>query len=79
VNANQNVQVNGSNFQSGLTVDVFNSAGTKIATLSGTQVVSVTTTSFTMVVNLGTGASSFGIEVVNPDGGRSTRFGFSTH
>jgi surface antigen len=77
-NANQNVQVNGSNFQANLTVDVFNSGGTKISTLSGTQLLNVTSTSFTMVVNLGSSASSFGIEVVNPDGGRSTRFTFST-
>jgi hypothetical protein len=77
-NANQNVQVNGSNFQTNLTVDVFNSGGTKIATLSGSQVLSVTPTSFTMVVNLGSTASTFGIEVVNPDGGRSARFSFTT-
>lgn len=77
-NANQNVQVFGSNFQTNLTVDIFNSGGAKIATLSGTQVLNVTGTSFTMVVNLGSSASTFGIEVVNPDGGRSPRFNFST-
>src|SRR5205085_820884 len=77
-NANQNVQVFGSNFQSNLTVDVFNSGGSKLATLSGSQVLNVTSTSFTMVVNLGSSASSFGMEVVNPDGGRSSRFNFST-
>jgi hypothetical protein len=77
-NANQNVQVNGTNFQTNLTVDVFNSGGTKISTLSGSQILNVTATSFTMVVNLGSTASTFGIEVVNPDGGRSTRFTFST-
>jgi hypothetical protein len=32
-----------------------------------------------MVVNLGTGASTFGTEVANPDGRRSGRFNFSTH
>lgn len=78
VNGNQNVQVFGNNFQSGLTVDVFNSGGTKIGTLSGTQILSVTLTSFTMVINLGSSAGSFGIEVVNPNGSRSTRFTFST-
>ncbi len=77
-NANQNVQVFGSSFQSGLTVDVFNSGGTKISTLSGSQVFGVSATSFTMVVNLGSAASSFGIEVVNPDSTRSSRFTFST-
>jgi len=77
-NANQNVQVNGSNFQSNLTVDVFNSSGTKISTLSGSQVLNVSAGSFTMVVNLGSSASTFGIEVVNPGGARSSRFTFST-
>jgi hypothetical protein len=77
-NANQNVQVNGSNFQSNLTVDVFNSSGTRITTLSGTQIQGVSANSFTMVVNLGSSASSFGIEVVNPDSGRSARFNFTT-
>jgi transposase-like protein len=77
-NADQNVQVFGNNFQPNLTVDVFNSGGTRIATLSGAQVQSVTATSFTMAVNLGSTASTFGIEVVNPDGGRSSRLNFST-
>jgi hypothetical protein len=77
-NANQNVQVFGSNFQSNLTVDVFNSSGTKISTLSGSQILNVSASSFTMVVNLGSTASSFGIEVVNPDSTRSSRFTFST-
>jgi hypothetical protein len=79
VNGNQNVQVFGNNFQSGLTVDVFNGSGTKIGTLSGSQILSVTPTSFTMVINLGGSAGSFGIEVVNPDAKRSSRFTFSTH
>lgn len=79
VNADQSVQVSGNNFQFNLTVDVFNSGGTKLATLSGTQVLGVTPTSFTMKVNLGSAPGSFGIEVVNPSGGRSSRFTFSTH
>ena len=74
---NESVLVNGGNFQSGLTVDVYNSGGTKIATLSGTQIQSVGGISFTMLINLGTAAASFGIEVVNPNGGRSPRFTFS--
>jgi hypothetical protein len=77
-NANQNVQVNGSNFQAGLMVDVFNSGGAKIATLSGSQIQGVSANSFTMVINLGSSASSFGIEVINPDSRRSSRFTFST-
>ncbi|MBZ5490684.1 MAG: hypothetical protein LAO76_07110, partial [Acidobacteriia bacterium] len=66
----------------GLTVDVFNSAGTKLGTLSGTQILNLTSpdqTSFTMVINLGATAGTFGIEVINPGGARSTRFIFSTH
>jgi hypothetical protein len=38
---NQNVGVMGSNFRSGLTVDVFNGSGTWIANLSGLQVLNV--------------------------------------
>jgi hypothetical protein len=78
-NGNQNVAVFGSNFQSGLIVDVFNSSGTKVGTLSGSQVLSVTPTSFTMVISLGSSPATFGIEVVNPSGARSTRFNFSTN
>jgi len=77
-NANQNVQVSGNNFQSGLTVDVFNNSGSKVGTLSGSQILSVTSTSFTMVIFLGSSPGSFGIEVVNPNSGRSPRFNFST-
>ena len=76
---NQSVQVLGNFFQANLTVDVFNSSGTKIGTLSGSgQIQNVTLTSFTMVINLGGTAATFGIEVVNPNGRRSTRFTFST-
>jgi hypothetical protein len=78
-NGNQNVQVFGSNFQSGLHVDVFNSGGTLIGTLSGSQILNVTPNSFTMVINLGSSPGTFGIEAVNPSGGRSSRFTFSTH
>jgi hypothetical protein len=77
-NADQNVQVFGSNFLSGLLVDVFNNSGTKVGTLSGSQIKSVTSSSFTMLISLGSSASTFGIEVVNPNGGRSSRFTFST-
>jgi hypothetical protein len=78
VNGNQNIDVGGNYFQPGLTVDFYNASGVKIATLSGTQVVNVTTTAFTMVVNLGSSPGTFGFEVVNPDGKRSARFAFST-
>jgi hypothetical protein len=78
LNADQPVGVLGSQFQPGLVVDVFNSAGVRIATLSGTQIQNLTGGSFTMIVNLGAGASTFAIEVVNPDGRRSNRHVFGT-
>ena len=78
VNADQSIGVSGSHFQPGLIVDVFNSAGVKIGTLSGTQIQNVTTGSFTMIANLGAAAATFGIEAVNPDGQRSNRHVFAT-
>src|SRR3989442_1884562 len=49
--SDQSVQVFGSNLQSGLTVTVFIPGG-GTATLSGSQIQSVTSTSFTMVITL---------------------------
>ena len=74
---NQNVTVNGSNFQSGLTVTVFlpNSGGT--VTLSGSQIQSVSATSFIMVVTLNI-QGTYGIRVNNPGGAQSPIFNFST-
>ena len=74
---NQNVGVTGSNFQSGLTVDVFNGSGTWIANLSGTQILSQTANSFTMVINFNGNAGSYGIEVINPGNKRSARYTFT--
>lgn len=73
--ANQNVSVFGSGFQSGLTVTVFYPGGS--STLSGTQIQSVSSTSFTMVITLNI-VGSYGIRVNNPDGGQSSTFNFST-
>jgi hypothetical protein len=73
---NQNVQVFGSNFQSGLTVTVFIPGG-GTATLSGSQIQSVTSSSFTMVITLNV-AGTYGIRVNNPDGGQSNTFNFTT-
>lgn len=71
----QTVQVNGTSFQPGLSVDVFNAQGTQIGSLSGTQqLASITPTSFSMISNLFTTSGEYGIEVVNPDGGRSSRY-----
>ena len=77
--SNQDVVVNGSNFQQGLTVGVFfpgNSGTTPDVTLSGSQILNVTATSFTMRATLGS-AGTWGIRVNNPDGQQSTRFGFT--
>ncbi len=72
---NQNIQVLGSNFQSGLTVTVFIPGG-GTATLSGSQIQSVTSSSFTMVVTLNV-AGQYGIRVNNPGGGQSNTFNFN--
>ena len=73
--ANQNVIVFGSQFQSGLTVSVtFPNGGS--ATLSGSQIQNLTSTSFTMVITLN-GAGSWAIRVNNPDGGESNTFLFN--
>jgi pimeloyl-ACP methyl ester carboxylesterase len=75
-NSNQNVSVFGSNFQSGLTVTVFIPGG-GTATLSGTQIQSVTSSSFTMVITLNV-QGTYGIRVNNPSGGQSNTFNFTT-
>src|SRR5205085_542184 len=62
----QNVSVSGSGFQSGLTVTVFIPGG-GTATLSGTQIQSVTSNSFTMVITLNI-VGQYGIRVNNSDG-----------
>lgn len=73
--AAQEVQVAGSNFQQDLSVDVFGPDGSKIGSLSGSQQISgVASLSFTMNSNLFVAAGNYGIEVVNPDGGRSSRY-----
>ena len=76
VNAeSQNIQLNGSGFQPGVAVDVFDGSGAQIGTLAGSQQISkVSAGSFTMTTNLFGAAGSYGIEVVNPDGGRSSRY-----
>jgi len=71
----QEIQVRGANFQPGLAVDVFDGAG-NVTELRGDKVLEVTRRSFTMVVDVGTTPSTYGIEVVNPKGGRSARFYF---
>lgn len=52
------VTVNGSNFQAGLTVDVFNGSGSLIRSLSGSQIRCVTANSFAMLINLSSGGTS---------------------
>jgi YD repeat-containing protein len=73
---NQNVAVFGSQFQSGLTVTVgFPNGGS--STLSGSQIVNVTASSFGMAINFNGIAGSYSIRVNNPDGGQSNTYGFN--
>jgi len=73
--SNQNISVSGSNFVSGLTVTVFIPGG-GTATLSGSQIQSVTSTSFTMVITLNV-VGQYGIRVNNPSGAQSNTFNFN--
>ncbi|NOT62714.1 MAG: hypothetical protein HOP19_21105, partial [Acidobacteria bacterium] len=71
----QNVTVFGSGFQSGLTVTVtFPGGGT--GTLSDSQIQSVTSTSFVMVVTLNA-TGTWSIRANNPGGGSSNTFSFN--
>src|SRR5205085_2686556 len=74
---NQNVQVFGNNFQSRLTVDVFDVRGDLVTNQSGTQILNVMANSFTMVINFNGDVGSYGIEVNNPANQRSSRFTFT--
>jgi surface antigen len=73
---NQNVTVNGSNFVSGLTVTVTFPNGTT-GTLSGSQILNVTPTSFTMVINFNNVPGAYSIRVNNPGGAQSNSFPFT--
>ena len=74
--SNQTVTVNGSGFQSGLTVTVFFPNNNGSTMLNGTQIQSVSATSFQMIVTL-SGAGTWGIRVNNPDSQQSNTFNFS--
>lgn len=77
VNSNtQKVHVHGSNFQPGAAVDLFDALGTQIGTLAGSQQIGKkeTSTSLVMKTNLFSAPGTYGIEVVNPNGTRSTRY-----
>ncbi|HMT09438.1 MAG TPA: M23 family metallopeptidase, partial [Pyrinomonadaceae bacterium] len=75
-NSDQNIVVNGTGFVSGLTVTVFIPGGTQV-TLSGTQIQSVSSTSFTMTITLNV-VGTYGIRVNNPNGNLSNTFSFNT-
>jgi pimeloyl-ACP methyl ester carboxylesterase len=73
--ADQDVTVLGSNFQPNLMVTVtFPSGGT--STLSGTQIRSLTPSSFVMRATLN-GGGTWSIQVTNPDGGISRTYSFT--
>ena len=72
---NQQLQVIGTNFQPNLHVDVFAPDGSKAGTVSGGQITGVSIpVSFTMTTNLFIQEGTYGIEVVNHDEGRSSRY-----
>lgn len=72
----QNVVVNGSNFQSGLIVDLVFPDG-KLGSLSGTQIQNVTGNSFTMVINFSGAPGNYSMRVKNPNGQLSNIFNFT--
>jgi len=73
--SSQNVTVNGTSFQSGLSVTLTSPSGSA-ATLSGAQIQSVTATSFVMLATLNfTGI--WNLRVNNSDGGQSNIFNFT--
>lgn len=74
-NSDQNVSVSGSNFQNGMTVNVFFPGGGS-GTLSGSQLQNVSPTSFTMVVTLNL-TGTYGIRINNPSGLNSSTFNFT--
>jgi hypothetical protein len=69
----QDILVQGSGFQNGLTVTITFPGGS--TTLSGTQIQSVTSTSFHLLVTLGI-AGSYTLRINNPDGLQSNSFTF---
>jgi uncharacterized protein (TIGR03437 family) len=73
--SSQNITVNGTGFQSGLTVTL-TSPGSVTTTLSGALLQSVTSTSFVMNAALNT-VGVWALRVNNPDGGQSGVFNFS--
>jgi hypothetical protein len=72
----QTMTVHGMRFQSGLTVSVtWNGGG---ATLSGTQIQNVSSTSFRMIITLAN-PGEYTIRVNNPNGRQSNSFTFTVH
>ncbi len=72
--ANQVVTVTGTGFENGLTVTM-GLPGSGSTTISGSQIQSVTATSFQMTVTFGA-TGTYTLRVSNPDGGQSTIFEF---
>jgi hypothetical protein len=72
---NQTITVYGNSFQSGLTVTAFFPSGGSTA-LSGSQIQSVTVSSFQMIITLNS-TGSWGIRVNNPDDKQSNTLNFN--
>jgi hypothetical protein len=73
--SSQTLTVNGTGFQSGLTVTAFPPGGGSLA-LSGSQIQSVTSASFNLTITLNS-AGTWGIRVNNPDSQQSATFNFT--
>jgi hypothetical protein len=73
--ASQTVSVSGSNFQQGLSVTVVGPGGS-ISTLSESQIRSVTSGSFQMIVTL-RDPGAYTLRVINPNGQQSNTFSFT--
>lgn len=73
--SNQTVTVSGSNFQGGLTVTIVLPSGLS-STLGGSQIQSVTSTSFQMSITLAD-AGNYALRANNPDAQQSNTVGFT--
>jgi hypothetical protein len=68
-NSSQLLTINGSGFQSGLKVVLTGKSST--VTYTGNSIESISSTVVKVLVNVGTAAGSWGVQVVNPDGSSS--------
>ena len=72
----QAIDVTGHNFSEGVRLTVFY-GDLEIASYTGSQLSNVTTNTLSFAIDFLGGSGSYALEVVNPDGQKSPRFGFS--